>query len=149
MQKSSMENNEKIKIKNIAFIIIPIVNTLIAIYTAWKLFEEGMNFGDNGLRVVTVFVWGLLSIFISLVVSGIIYAIGAFIKLLTPTNFKLNKKQVSLLYLGALSPVIFSLCVYFFAFFLGSTIHNPNHKSYQQENSKIETVQQDQAYYEE
>ena len=108
-----------------------------------------MNFGDNGLQVVTVFVWGLLSIFISLVVSGIIYAIGAFIKLLTPTNFKINKKQVSLLYLGALSPVIFSLCVYFFAFFFGSTIHNPNHKSYQQENSKIETVQQDQAYYEE
>lgn len=98
---------EKIKIKNIAFIIIPIVNTLIAIYTEWKLFEEGMNFGDNGLQVVTVFVWGLVSILISLVVSGIIYTIGAFIKLLTPTNFKINKKQVSLLYLGALSPVIF------------------------------------------
>lgn len=144
---------EKIEIKNIAFIIIPIVNTLIAMRIILKCFTCGRDAaGGSGLEVVGVFYFGLLSILISLVISGIIYAIGAFIKLVAPTNFKINKNKVSLLYLGAFSPVIFSVCVYYFAFFLGNAIGNTygkDHKSYQRENSQIETVQQDQTYYEE
>lgn len=95
------------EIKNIAYLIVPIINIIGTIVYLFLTFCTGVTSDSDPLALPLGFTIIVISIGVILFLDVLIFIFGLLIGWLTSFNIKIRKCYTSLLNLGAFSPVIF------------------------------------------